>query len=865
MIFPVGSVKAMLQRFTADDPLTRLKFGGYTPISGKFGMGGYTVNDPLTRIKLGGYTPGGYSDKYMGGFTADEETSQIMPKVIQSTSEELPSIKPAKVKKVAKVTKIEPELSQTDIIKSQIPIYRKIQRNLNLSEQQLSDMILGAGGKVREMFGKGQTPQQIIQEIEQPQMQGYEYDPDNPWDIKAGGELLDKFTVTKEGKIYPVNKYQMHAQSIPKDIPLDETYRVIQSGKHAWLRPGGSSEMIKRIQSTVGPERDRLVNALNKQQRDWARKFYADSGKTIITMSGMGGYNRPIEAGADIPENIESVIDPKYILRTKIPRFNVPLEIKSRHIPEINELFSSKTVSAEEKQEFTDLYGGKIIQTLANNMGVMAKILPHGSGIFQGELSPNISVMVEGGKENAQALGLMYGMIVPQDAVGGFEVRQRGEHIGATIELPKGYTAKQLQNFSKKTGLDGTVVGDDFVFIDFENKHSPQELQVIVNEGIRDSFKTDAKYDIIEGSGFYAENDWKESPYGESYKNVPGRAGEILRANEGKVRSILTPILEEARREAGRISKFKNVSQYLTESELKTPLGKPIGKNLQSEIVDIFEHLPEDVEFREAALAGEAKRGWYTRASSILKDLFGEHAQQFVALLSATSPQQSVRNNLLMTLRVWNEWLDAGKPTSGSVLENILAKTDLPARIQNARRVLQGDYALSGYKVDSFARNLMGDLNAVTNDTWMSKFGDISQQLFGTKKGYLAFTAKTRKIAKQIGWQPAEVQETIWSFMMAMTRKAVGGKTYQQAAQEVTEEDIKKIPEFYDLILEDKDVQSELRRIGVDPAFFGGEREVVQKFGTQLPGKKEPRKNVLARIGQRFDILESVGLPEQKL
>lgn len=90
------------------------------------------------------------------------------------------------------------------------------------------------------------------------------------------------------------------------------------------------------------------------------------------------------------------------------------------------------------------------------------------------------------------------------------------------------------------------------------------------------------------------------------------------------------------------------------------------------------------------------------------------------------------------------------------------------------------DIILSGPKVDSFRLNLNGDSFALTFDTWMAIFGGVSQSDFSGKrtKGwtdpgknsmYLAFESRFREAAeilsKKTGfhWEPAEVQDTVWS------------------------------------------------------------------------------------------------------
>jgi hypothetical protein len=102
---------------------------------------------------------------------------------------------------------------------------------------------------------------------------------------------------------------------------------------------------------------------------------------------------------------------------------------------------------------------------------------------------------------------------------------------------------------------------------------------------------------------------------------------------------------------------------------------------------------------------------------------------------------------------------------------------------------------LSGHKVDSFWRNLIGRLQEVTNDAWMASYHGVEQSRVGgmTRKdpggfegmsfkgqspGYLGMSAMARRAAqvlsKKLGdaWSPAEIQETIWSWAKTLKEKA---------------------------------------------------------------------------------------------
>jgi hypothetical protein len=107
----------------------------------------------------------------------------------------------------------------------------------------------------------------------------------------------------------------------------------------------------------------------------------------------------------------------------------------------------------------------------------------------------------------------------------------------------------------------------------------------------------------------------------------------------------------------------------------------------------------------------------------------------------------------------------------------------------NSVRALSSDNpsqeTLSGPKVNSFARNLQGNVNEVTNDRWIGQYAglgkhDLSGNDARSREGmkikgfnYLALNAHIRKVAaaltKRTGetWTPSETQAAIWSWTKA--------------------------------------------------------------------------------------------------
>lgn len=276
------------------------------------------------------------------------------------------------------------------------------------------------------------------------------------------------------------------------------------------------------------------------------------------------------------------------------------------------------------------------------------------------------------------------------------------------------------------------------------------------------------------------------------------------------------------------------------------PEIKPVVKNLlpaeheglrrdtAKKLVDILSTLPKSEEMAAVALAGKAKRGWYRYSAEALTHTFGPDAPRFAALLAAMSPQTSVESNLRNALRTWKNWTEAGRPLKrseifrimgDSVEGNKLTDSVLPAWINNSVRALNsmdpGTLTISGPKVNSFFRNLIGHTEEVTNDAWMATYALVDQKIFagglnaagdnpGKGPGYLAMSARVREAARKLSkltgenWTPAEVQETIWSWAKTVYEMASVNKSARDLVRDkqVTDALINATPDFRTLFNE---------------------------------------------------------------
>jgi len=314
----------------------------------------------------------------------------------------------------------------------------------------------------------------------------------------------------------------------------------------------------------------------------------------------------------------------------------------------------------------------------------------------------------------------------------------------------------------------------------------------------------------------------------ESIAKVLFERGESVPTEAKSILGSLGKDMKEALTIAANAPGVGRLADFLSPSERRL-----VSSRTAQKMVDIFESLPSAEEFASAAYAGRAKKGWYASSAQAILDVFGgADAPRFAALLAALSPQTSVESNAINAINSWINWDKAGRPTTKTGIMKVLGEsvqgggTDnsvLPAWINNSVSALSAedfsDFSLSGPKVHSFMLNLVGVLNEVTNDTWMANFADVPQTMFRkndvTNKGvgYLAFNARVREAANLLTeatgetWEPAEVQETVWSFAKTVVeaRNKAGESRSIDAllkAGGVTHDDIASTPDFATLFTE---------------------------------------------------------------
>lgn len=346
---------------------------------------------------------------------------------------------------------------------------------------------------------------------------------------------------------------------------------------------------------------------------------------------------------------------------------------------------------------------------------------------------------------------------------------------------------------------------------------------------------------------------------------------------------------------------FEAVKAGLSEDE-----AQRLRDDTAETLISVFETLPQDVDWRDVAIAGGTKKGWYATGTKAIQAVFGPvDAPRFTALLAAMSPRVQVQENLTNALRMWIMWDEAGRPTAPAKIKDMLARSRGKSAItgekrkllnswtNNVVRVLRtpdgGRFKLSGSKVESFMQNLLGNMEEVTNDAWMAGWALLDQKVLagnelrdeltgelleGKSPSYVAFNAKTRIVAQQLTrqtgelWTPANVQETVWSWQKTLYELA---KEHDESAVRLvrqgvlTDAAIAQTPDFARLMARDATIREILEAAGYGKVLRAVEtivaadarrRDAASKRAGAGPGEASQRVTPgILRSARRIDEL----------
>ena len=185
-------------------------------------------------------------------------------------------------------------------------------------------------------------------------------------------------------------------------------------------------------------------------------------------------------------------------------------------------------------------------------------------------------------------------------------------------------------------------------------------------------------------------------------------------------------------------------------------------------VLETADGLPSVARLEKMATDGKFRLDWYDNAFGELVKVFDGDASTIAKLLAAVSPQVPVDRSVDIAMRAYKALKTS--PTWEDYLKNIEGDGDLTAgfRIDNLERVYRG-MDLSGPKVAQFYRNIIGDPDAVTVDTWMMKifYGnrppDAAGSAKGANAGEVAFIGEfVRQMAEEMKVEPRQLQAALW-------------------------------------------------------------------------------------------------------
>ena len=188
--------------------------------------------------------------------------------------------------------------------------------------------------------------------------------------------------------------------------------------------------------------------------------------------------------------------------------------------------------------------------------------------------------------------------------------------------------------------------------------------------------------------------------------------------------------------------------------------------------------------FRDLANEGVRGRFWYEDSGrAVLQFVGGDpvEARKFISLLAIYSPQAKVNANTTMALSAWEQY-KAGR------------KIDTKTELQDgfAEDVLYRNIQWGGEKTNNFYKNLMREVDlavghpskqGATIDMWMMRAAGYENDAPSAAQ-YRFVENETNILAKELGWEPQQVQAAIWTAIKARTEnKGVKERTEAKSTE----------------------------------------------------------------------------------
>jgi len=177
------------------------------------------------------------------------------------------------------------------------------------------------------------------------------------------------------------------------------------------------------------------------------------------------------------------------------------------------------------------------------------------------------------------------------------------------------------------------------------------------------------------------------------------------------------------------------------------------------------------------ALEGEHGKNWYEECDLALRTMCQREGWPIIhtaAVLGITSPRVQVVRNALYTKAYMAQWTLSPEVTTHTRLSGLMPM------VRSGLEHYERTGEIRGPKTSAFAGACMGDLSQVVLDIWMARALKVSQVAFNRKPVREKATKRVCQVAKQLDWEPAQVQAAIWTAVYEQhhVSKAPGLDTY---------------------------------------------------------------------------------------
>jgi len=170
------------------------------------------------------------------------------------------------------------------------------------------------------------------------------------------------------------------------------------------------------------------------------------------------------------------------------------------------------------------------------------------------------------------------------------------------------------------------------------------------------------------------------------------------------------------------------------------------------------------------AIEYQSSKDWYPRSHNAIVNHISrltntqatdKQINVFINLLAATSPRNTVKQNLKLADKTFMVYLEM---QSTNISLQALPSYGI-ANKQIRKNVIKAlmHKPISGAKVKAFAEALEGHVQAVCIDVWMMKVFHIPRDA-PTKNDRAHITTIINKIASQLNWEPRQVQAALWTY-----------------------------------------------------------------------------------------------------